>query len=346
MAAKKMFTDQQKKDIIKDYLDGFSLAEAGAKNGITIAAVHYILKKAHIKRRTIKEGNSLKWENEKFRNNQIDKRIGKPSGALGKKWKMSYRVNKNNKGEKNPMWKGGKTKLSFSIRNSYDYSFWRKQIFERDNYTCQKCGAKNKKGEKYIFDADHIYPFSKILDDFKIKNIEEAIITNGLLKLLVTVLKVVSQSYLKKRKGWDGIPAFPILFPMETKETKRKHRSKILFPVSMPLVKGNGKRKTMSQYRYVLEPYKGMKTRYTCPACQKRDKTFVRYIDTETGQHVASCKELWDIANGRTLCRDCHKKTDTWGTNLKKNTGKGIPEVPVERSAMAGAMKQECHNYQ
>ena len=28
---------------------------------------------------------------------------------------------------------------------------------------------------------------------------------------------------------------------------------------------------------------------------------------------VIKCKELWDINNGRTLCKDCHKKTDTWG---------------------------------
>lgn len=39
------------------------------------------------------------------------------------------------------------------------------------------------------------------------------------------------------------------------------------------------------QYRYTLEPYKGMKTRYTCPACEHK-KCFTRYIDTETGQHL------------------------------------------------------------
>lgn len=41
----------------------------------------------------------------------------------------------------------------------------------------------------------------------------------------------------------------------------------------------------MSEHRYVLEPYKGMNSRYLCPNCNK--KTFVRYIDTETGQHIA-----------------------------------------------------------
>lgn len=42
----------------------------------------------------------------------------------------------------------------------------------------------------------------------------------------------------------------------------------------------------MSSHKYILEPYGGMKTRYTCPTCQKRDKTFSLYIDTETGEYL------------------------------------------------------------
>ena len=39
-------------------------------------------------------------------------------------------------------------------------------------------------------------------------------------------------------------------------------------------------------HRYILEPYKGMNTRYRCPDCQQRDKTFSLYIDTETGEQI------------------------------------------------------------
>lgn len=39
-------------------------------------------------------------------------------------------------------------------------------------------------------------------------------------------------------------------------------------------------------HRYILEPYKGMNTRYRCPSCQQRDKTFSLYIDSETGEHI------------------------------------------------------------
>jgi len=43
----------------------------------------------------------------------------------------------------------------------------------------------------------------------------------------------------------------------------------------------------MTEHRYILEPYKGMNTRYRCPApdCGK-NKTFSLYIDTEKGEHI------------------------------------------------------------
>lgn len=41
----------------------------------------------------------------------------------------------------------------------------------------------------------------------------------------------------------------------------------------------------MNQFRYILEPYKGLNTRFECPVCKKK-REFTRYIDTETGQHI------------------------------------------------------------
>lgn len=43
----------------------------------------------------------------------------------------------------------------------------------------------------------------------------------------------------------------------------------------------------MSNYKYILEPYKGLNTRYTCPNCGKANG-FVRYIDASTGNHLRS----------------------------------------------------------
>ena len=204
MSRKLKISKDKYQDVIDIYLSGKSMPETAKYFNVSEGAILNILKRCNIARRTVREGNSLKWKNEDFRNNQIEKRKNKPSGTLGKTWKVDKIIKRpNNLGEKNHFWKGGKTKLSQQIRNSAEYSFWRKQIFERDNYTCQQCGRRTKKGDKVIIEADHIYPFSKILDDYDITSIEEAI----------------------------------------------------------------------------------------------------------------SCEKLWDIENGRTLCRDCHKNTETWGIN-------------------------------
>ena len=204
MSRKLKISKDKYQDVIDIYLSGKSMPETAKYFNVSEGAILNILKRCNIARRTVREGNSLKWKNEDFRNNQIEKRKNKPSGTLGKTWKVDKIIKRpNNLGEKNHFWKGGKTKLSQQIRNSAEYSFWRKQIFERDNYTCQQCGRRTKKGDKVIIEADHIYPFSKILDDYDITSIEEAI----------------------------------------------------------------------------------------------------------------SCEKLWDIENGRTLCRDCHKNTETCGIN-------------------------------
>ena len=51
----------------------------------------------------------------------------------------------------------------------------------------------------------------------------------------------------------------------------------------------------MNNFKYKLEPYKGMKTRYRCPNCNK-SRQFTRYIDTQTNEHlndtVGSCSRL------------------------------------------------------
>jgi hypothetical protein len=43
------------------------------------------------------------------------------------------------KGENNPKWKGGVSARYIDIFNCNGYVAWRKDVFKRDNYTCQKC---------------------------------------------------------------------------------------------------------------------------------------------------------------------------------------------------------------
>lgn len=40
-------------------------------------------------------------------------------------------------------------------------------------------------------------------------------------------------------------------------------------------------------YQYQLQPYSGVKSQHRCPSCNHRNKTFVRYINTSTGEEVA-----------------------------------------------------------
>jgi rubredoxin len=43
----------------------------------------------------------------------------------------------------------------------------------------------------------------------------------------------------------------------------------------------------MNNHRFILEPYKSLQSRFVCPNCQKREKTFSFYIDRESGEHLA-----------------------------------------------------------
>lgn len=71
----------------------------------------------------------------------------------------------NDRGDRNPCWRGGVTPISLRIRNSKEYSKWRHQIFQRDNFSCVKCGG-NKSGSLV---AHHKKPFSVIVQEVRNK---------------------------------------------------------------------------------------------------------------------------------------------------------------------------------
>ena len=58
--------------------------------------------------------------------------------------------------------KNGYTKhqIDRGIRYSKEAQDWRKAIFERDNYTCVLCRARNGRGKNIWLEADHIKPFA------------------------------------------------------------------------------------------------------------------------------------------------------------------------------------------
>ena len=64
----------------------------------------------------------------------------------------------------------GRTPLTQKVRHCEKYVNWRNSVFERDEYTCQECGQISGKIESH-----HIYKFSHIWNDNKIKNYNDAL---------------------------------------------------------------------------------------------------------------------------------------------------------------------------
>lgn len=73
-------------------------------------------------------------------------------------------------GNKSHFWKGGITPLTRLIRGCLKYRQWILETFKRDNFICQQCG----KGGGDL-EAHHIKPFSKIIKEYKIKTLDEAL---------------------------------------------------------------------------------------------------------------------------------------------------------------------------
>ncbi len=68
------------------------------------------------------------------------------------------------RGAKSGGWKGGISTVQSVLRNHEKYKEWRNSVFERDNYTCQKCPQIGG-----ILHAHHLRRFSVILNDIRQK---------------------------------------------------------------------------------------------------------------------------------------------------------------------------------
>jgi len=64
-------------------------------------------------------------------------------------------------GLNNPRWKGGVTPLNKKDRWSVEAKNFRKEIFKRDEYTCQHCRRSRKAGDRVILNAHHLKSFSE-----------------------------------------------------------------------------------------------------------------------------------------------------------------------------------------
>jgi len=71
--------------------------------------------------------------------------------------------------ERNGAWNGGTSKIVKLVRVMPEYSQWRSNIFQRDNWTCKTC---NKNG--IYLTAHHIKSFINIIKENNISNTIEA----------------------------------------------------------------------------------------------------------------------------------------------------------------------------
>lgn len=119
--------------------------------------------------------------------------------------------------------------------------------------------------------------------------------------------------------------------PMKGKRLTKEHREKLRGSNS-PRWKGGithlyHKIRRLAEYnRWRLSIFE--RDNFTCLLCKDNRggnlnadhiKPFFVIIaeNNITNTDIAiKCKELWDIDNGRTLCRECHLKTDTYGKNI------------------------------
>lgn len=62
------------------------------------------------------------------------------------------------KGTLSHFWKGGKTEISKIRRTNADYRNWRNEVFSRDNFTCQHCGARARDIEAHHIKEQSKYP--------------------------------------------------------------------------------------------------------------------------------------------------------------------------------------------
>lgn len=161
------------KEKIAEYRKKLSLKAKGNKNAVGTKRTDKhidIIKKTHTGKILSEE------QKKKISKNRAGKCLGKDNGAWkGGKSKcidcskdVGYTAKrcidcryKFIKGKNNPSWKGGITPSNRIERASKKFKEWRKKVFERDDYQCQKCGNRSGQDNKVYLHPHHIMNFSE-----------------------------------------------------------------------------------------------------------------------------------------------------------------------------------------
>jgi hypothetical protein len=126
----------------------------------------------------------LPWNKDKKMSPESCKKLSESRKGYRPTIEVRKKLSEAHKGEKSSLWRGGRMEFypeNERIRKSFEYKLWRKAIFERDKFTCQKTGVI---GGKLV--AHHINNFN----DFPELRLA---IDNG-----ITLLKIVHIAFHKK----------------------------------------------------------------------------------------------------------------------------------------------------
>lgn len=93
----------------------------------------------------------------------IEKRVSKLRGVERTKEQKMRMRKLYKRGRLSHSWRGGKCKLSYKLKRSSRYDDWRRDVYIRDNYTCQICGQRGGK-----LNPHHLKPFSVLIDELTI----------------------------------------------------------------------------------------------------------------------------------------------------------------------------------
>lgn len=113
--------------------------------------------------------------------------------------KGKARLKLQNKGENAWNWKGGITPIRTQIYRSDLFRNWRKEVFKRDNWTCQECGTVGGN-----IHAHHIKSFADIIEDNNIKTLEDALKCEELGDINNGVCLCEECHKLTDTYGWKG----------------------------------------------------------------------------------------------------------------------------------------------
>lgn len=81
-----------------------------------------------------------------------------PARALAVSKALTGKPRYDLRGENNPQWKDGVNRSATQdIRRGWQYREWRTAVYERDDYTCQRCGIRGSD-----LHAHHIAPYAEV----------------------------------------------------------------------------------------------------------------------------------------------------------------------------------------